>query len=276
MANETGQSAISNLYAAEIVSREVAESLTASTGVVSFVWIEQAEGSKVVKFGKSAAMTAASYTDTTGMSLTEYDPTSTSVTVAAIGIASRITGFASALRPDTLVRVGQEQGKAVAVKADTDITALFPSVSASVNRASATLRMTDWLSAIYTLNAANVPDSDRIGVVSAKQYSDLTSDSQTTNQFAFQQYAQTGKLAAPFGVPVFLSTTCTTANSAVDSVGCMFHRQAFGFGSLRGVNVEVLRAPAQYNATDVATTVYYGVALIDANRAVKLISKATA
>src|SRR4051794_4849414 len=112
MASETGQSQISTAYATDIISREMAESLTATPGVVSFVWREQAVGTKVIKFQMSGSLTAGTFTDTTGMSLSEWDPTQASVTVAAHGVASRITDFAGGLRPSTVVDVGFEQGKA--------------------------------------------------------------------------------------------------------------------------------------------------------------------
>jgi hypothetical protein len=269
----TTASSIAASYATDIVSREFAASLTANVGVRDFVWVETAEGAKTVKFGRSTAMIADEFDDEDGMVLGEYEPDSHSVTVGPVGLTTRVTDFASSLRPDTLVRVAAEHGKAVALKIDEDITSLFPSVTASINRHGASFRLVDWLSAIYTLNAAKVPQEGRIGIVSAKQYSDLLSDSQTTNSYAFQQAANTGQLPSPFGVGVFMTQNVPAANSDADMVGCMFHRQAFGLGTLRGVNVDVQRALAQHAATDIATSVYYGVALLDTNRAVKFVSQ---
>lgn len=273
MANETGQSLVSTLYATDIVSQQVGESLTSNIGVASTVWVEQAVGTTAVKFGLSAAMTASTFTDTTGMSLSAYNPTQVTVTAAAHGVASRVTGFASSLRPDTLVRVGEEQGKAVLIEIDTDLTALFPSLTASVSRTGTTLRVQDFLSGIGKLNIAKVPTQDRYATVTAAQLRDLMNDAQATNAYAFQQAVKTGEFGPLWGIPIIMSQTCANANSNVDGVGAIYNRRAFGLGSQRGVQVEVLRAPAQFNATDIATTVYYGVALIDTNRGVKLVSQ---
>lgn len=273
MANETGATSIQYVIATDIVSREVGESLIANVGIAQHVWNEQAVGSKTIKFGLLPALTAAGFTDTTGMSLTEFDPTRTAVTVAPVGLTVRVTGFASALRPQTLSDVAQEQGKALAVKIDTDLAALFPSVTAVVNRTTTTFRMTDYLAAVGILNAAKVPQGNRIAVLSAKQYQELLNDSQTVNQFAFSEAAKTGSLPNVFGVGIMMSQALATANSAADYVGCMFERKAFGLGTLTGVNVEIARAPVQFASTDIGSTIYYGVALIDTNRAVKLVSE---
>lgn len=272
MANETGATATAALYASEIVSREVAEALNANTVIAPTVWHEQAVGTKVVKFGLLPVLTASGFTDTTGMALTEYDPTSASVTAAPSGVAVRVTGFASALTPSLLSDVATEEGIALAVKIDTDLAALFPSVTASVGSTGTVLTLAKWLSAVGKLNIAKVPQNDRVGILSAKQYQDILSDSQTVNSYAFTEAVKNGNIPSLYGVDVRMSQVVPTANSGADYCGAMYNRKAFGLGTLKDISVEIQRAPAQYNATDIASTVLYGVGLIDTNRAVKIIS----
>jgi len=272
MANETGATAIAALYAAEICSREVGEALNANTVIAPTVWHEQAVGTKVVKFGLLPVLSASGFTDTTGMSLTEYDPTSTSVTAAPVGLTVRVTGYASALTPEIISDVAGEIGTALAVKVDTDLAALFPSVTASVGTSGAAFTLAQYLSAVGKLNIAKVPAKDRVAILSAKQYQDILGNSQTVNSFAFTEAVKNGSIPSLYGVTPLMSQTTTTANSGADWVGCMFNRKAFGLGTLKDIGVRVQDAPAQYNATDIAGTIYYGVGLIDTTRAVKIVT----
>jgi hypothetical protein len=271
----TGSAAIASFYATDIVSREVGESLTATVVIAPYVWMERAEGTKAVKFGLLPTLTASGFTDTVGMAIAEFDPTSTTVTAAPVGITVRVTGMASSLRPNILAEVGSVEGQTLGAKIDTDIAALFSSVTASVGTSGAGLTVANHLAAIGKLNAAKVPQSDRVAIYSAVQYQDLLNDTQAKNAFAFQEAAKSGQILNLFGVPCLMSPVLATANSGTDNVGAMFNRRAFGLGLLKEIGVDVQRAPAQFNATDIAATVYYGVALIDTLRAVKVVTKAT-
>jgi hypothetical protein len=256
-----------------MVSREVAESLQASVKIAPWVWLERAANTNSVKFGFIPTLSASAYTDTTGMSFTSFSPTSNSVTIAPVGVTVRVTGFGEALRPDSIAQVAQEEGKGLGAKIDTDLAALFPSFSSSVGTTNTSMTTATWLSAIGVLNAAKVPDADRIGVLPVVAYQALLSDSQSKNAYAFQETARSGVIPDYFGVKVVFSPLTTTANSAVDGVGAMFNRRAIGLGLLKDITVDVQKAPAQYNATDIAATAYYGVALVGGSYGCKIIAK---
>lgn len=274
MANETGLTLMTAQYASEIVAREVGESLQATVKILPHVWVEYADKSLVVKFPFRTTLTPAGYTDTTGLSLTAYQPTSTTVTAAPIGSAVRITDVAGALVPSVVADVANEQGRGIGAKIDTDLAALFPSFSTYTVGTTNTAMTTDtWLSAIGKLNTAKVPEQDRVGVLPVVAYQALLSDTQTKNAYAFQEAAKSGLIPDYFGCPIVWSTQTTTANSAVDGVGAMFNRRALGFAVLYGVNAEVSRAPAQFKATDIASDIVYGVALLDVLRGVKILAK---
>lgn len=275
MANETITSTIASLFPSEVVSRQVAESLQAAVAIAPYVWIEVEDVSTVIKFGLLPTLAAASFTEGTGMSFSTFSPTGVQVTATNIGNTVRVGGLAGTLRPSIFLEVADEQGKGIGAKIDTDLAALFPSFTSNFGTSGAAITTANWLSAIAKLNINKVAANDRIGVLSPTQYSDLLSNSQSTNNFAFQQAASTGKLPEYFGVPVAMSQVLTTANSAADNVGAIFQKRALGLGLVKSVSTEIQRAPAQYNSTDIASVVYYGTALIDAVRGVRLTTKAT-
>jgi hypothetical protein len=275
MANETVTTTIASLFPSEVVSRQVAESLQAHVAIAPHVWIETEEVSTVVKFGLLPTLTAAAFTEGTGMAFSTFSPTGVQVTCTNVGNTVRISGLASTLRPNVFMEVGEEQGKGIGAKIDTDLGLLIPSFTTNFGTSGAAITTANWLSAIAKLNANKVPSYDRVGFLSPTQYSDLLNTSQSTNSYAFQEAAKSGGIAPYFGIPVVMSQTLTTANAGVDNVGCIMQKRALGLGLVKSISTNIQIAPAQYNSTDVASVVYYGVALIDAIRGVRLTTKAT-
>jgi hypothetical protein len=270
----TGSGNVGALFTTDFVSREVGESLQGNSVIARTVWIEHPDASLIVKFGFLPALNPTAFTDTTGMALVGFNPTSTNTTASPIGVAVRVTGIAQALRPSLLAEVAQEQGRGLAAKIDSDLASVFPSFSVSVGATTTAMTVASWLTAIGDLNKAKVPQNDRQGVLGATGYSDLLNSCQAVNQFAFTEAAKSGQIPVLFGVPVYMSNVLSTANAGADNVGGMYHRRAIGLGILNDIQSDVQKAPAQFNATDIASVAYYGVAALDPARGIKFISRA--
>jgi hypothetical protein len=172
------------------------------------------------------------------------DPASVTITAAEIGVRADITDLLAESSAQNLAQdVGTMIGNSIGEKLDTNVFAQFDSITQVINTAGATagaITVDDVLNAVYTLRGQNAPtdaDGDYNLVVAPSvafslasalagagfQSGGATALSQTGNDMI----ANSAYMGRIFNVKVFMSTG-VSADSASDSIGCLFSPQAFG------------------------------------------------
>lgn len=222
-------------------------------------------------------------------------PTTAAAEVAEasdITAAARTTTEATAVIVEVgmstdLTDVGQEQsvlngqielwarshGRAIAQKITGDLAALFPALNGStaVGTSGTNMTVANFLSALFTLDAADAPGQRRT-VLHPIQVSDLFNaiSSSTGTPFAnLPELIREGKfpagqpgagfVGALFGIPVYQTTEVDAVNSAADRAGAMFVEEAMVIVRQRPLRVELER-DASARLQEIVSTVTYGVA----------------
>lgn len=286
MANEVTSAAgsMGELVMAEIVERRIIDAAYANAVMPSL--IRQADISNTptlnVEFPKWPKLTAAALTEGTDLANTAMNATSVTITAAEGGLMVTVTDVldgADAI--GGLAPYADQLGLAVAELIDTDITADFASFATSVGTTAVNITEADFLSAIFNLE--NAPVSRPYTCVLAPiQASDLrTAIAASTGAVWGGPTAGSsdiGALGNLYGVDVYQSTTCPTANAAADRVGAMFpsgQRSGLAMVLKKVAGVEFQR-DASLRATEIVVVASYGTGCVNtaANGGVKIVTDA--
>jgi N4-gp56 family major capsid protein len=226
---------------------------------------------KTLKVPVYPKQTAAALSEGTAVNLTNVSANSATITLGEVGIAALVTDFArDSAAADVIADVGRMFGEAIAVKIDTDLTALFSSFTTAIGNVLApagNLVAADIFEAQARLRAAGVPPTDLFCVVHPLVAYDLKSS--LTNVYAnpnsgiLQNEAmQMGYIGMLAGIPLFETSSMTpVGGSGDDFVGAVFHRDALGLAIMRDINIEVQRN-ALSRGDELVATATYGVAEI--------------
>lgn len=286
MANEVSTPAGSagELVMAEIVERMVIDAAYANAIMPGLIRVADItnEPTKTVEFPKWPKLTAAAVAEAIDLTNTAVNTTSVSITVGEGGLMVTVTDLLTGSQVlGGLAPYATQLGLALAELIDTDITADFASFTTSVGTTMVNITEADFLSAIYNLE--NAPVSRPYTCVLAPiQVSDLRTAIAASTGAVWGGSAagatNIGELPALYGVPVWQSTTCPTANAAADRVGAMFpsgERSGLAMVLKRAANVEFER-DASLRATEIVTTATYGTACVNtaANGGVKIVTDA--
>jgi len=245
---------------------------------------------RVWKKVKLPTTTAASVTEGSDITATARTTTSASITVAEVGLNTEVTDFAketTATVVADLLTWAASQGRAIAQKVTGDLCALFANLNDGTAVGSTTVNITvaNFLSAMYTLDSQNAPGKkvcvlhpvqvyDLFGAIEASTGTPWSNVGELVRRGVLPNGDQgAGYYGDCFGVPVYQTTECPTANSAEDRAGAMFVKEAMGFIQLRPVRVEYDR-DASKRSTEVVVTAAYGVGEVEDDYGVPIVTDA--
>jgi hypothetical protein len=148
---------------------------------------------------------------------------------------------------------------ACAKQLDVAICSLFSAFSNAGGSSSATLADSDIRNAIKSLDANNVPQSDRAFFFHPNEiWGDLMAiDRYTLLDESGHNSMVTGAVATLYGIPVY-STTNIQATSALGRCSALAHKEAIAWGTTYGVATDTNYIP-EYLATLITADVVYGV-----------------
>lgn len=193
------------------------------------------KASKAVDVPKADKFTAAAVNEGTELANTALTTSKVTGTAGEVGIMATITDVLEV--SDIPAAHGarlRQLGRAIGDKVDVDITALGSGFSSSVGTTTVDLALSDILSAIYTLEAADAP-KPFVGVLHPVQISDIRTALETNANSPFQSLgiragtnelgpAGNGHAGSWFGLDLYFSTNVPTANAAADRAGMIFSR----------------------------------------------------
>jgi N4-gp56 family major capsid protein len=191
--------------------------------------------SKAVDVPKADKFTAAAVSEGTELANTALTTAKVTGTAGEVGIMATVTDVLEV--SDIPAAHGarlRQLGRAIGDKLDVDITALGSGFSSSVGTTTVDLALSDILSAIYTLEAADAP-KPFVGVLHPIQISDIRTALETNANSPFQSQgiragtnelgpAGNGHAGSWFGLDLYFSTNVPTANAAADRAGMIFSR----------------------------------------------------
>ncbi len=213
---------------------------------------------------------AAGYAEGSDITSTARTTGQGSITVAEVGINTTLTLIAreTAKVAGDLMTWAAFGGRAIAQKVTSDLCDLFADLNSSsaVGTTAVNMGVSDFVEAIYTLDAANAP-GQKVTVLHPRQVADLF-NALTGAGAVFgnlPELIRNGRLPAGtpdagfvgelFGVPIYSTTEVV---ESTDKIGAMFVRDALGFVQLRPVTV-VYQTDESARTTEVIGHTAYGV-----------------
>jgi hypothetical protein len=199
--------------------------------------------------------------------------TEATATMAEVGLATELTKLAqeTSRLENQVILWAESQGRAIAQKITGDLCALFPNLNSdtAVGASGTNITVANFVEAMYTLDAANAPGQKR-SVLHPRQVADLFAALTGAGDIYtnLPELIRDGRLpngqpgagfvGQLFGVPIYQTTECDTANSGADRVGAMFVAEAMAFVQLRPITAEY-DYDASKRAREVVVTSAYGV-----------------
>ncbi len=180
MANEidTGASA-GEMIQAEVLSNRIIQAAYGPSVMLGLVRLESLAGAPSLtgEYTKDPLLTASALTDGTAITNSAYDPTSVTVSTAAVGLALEQTDLHRAGSILDMGHLSDIAGRAVANKIDTDLLAEVADFGTAVGSTTVNLTNANILSGIYELKLGNAQDrGDIVGVLHPIQVFDWLTD----------------------------------------------------------------------------------------------------
>lgn len=244
-----------------------------------------ANSGKVMQVPVYAAVTAGDLTEGTAPSAADTNTTSVSITLGEVGTYFQVTDFLrDSAQRDVIADLGAQAGRAIAEKMDTDVFALFNSISASVGTEDSAITVDNIMEAIATLRQAKVtgPLSAVVGPRQALQLKKALYNAggtvATANNYG-ASILERGFIGTIGGCSVYESSLVkqdldTDTDTELNSVGAVFSPTAFGHAIRGGVVMEDQRQAAA-RATDIMMSVVKGEAILQNSHAVKIVGSAS-
>ena len=205
----------------------------------------------------------------TAVGVTEGDTVADSVistdgvtlTVGTVGIRTLVSDLAlNSAASNVTADLGKLFGEAIATKLDTDLCALLGGFANVTGGAAITATAALIAQAAAFLRGRKVPASDTAIVLHPYVAFDLKSDITNAWQNPLGDYAneamREGYLGMLFGIPVF--ENANIVNTAGDSLGAIFHREALGLAMMGEMKIESQRDASRIG-TDIVASMQYGV-----------------
>ena len=217
--------------------------------------------------------TAAAVDEGSDITASAQTTTEANITMGEVGLSVSLTKFAGeiAVVANNLGMWAGECGKAIGQKVTGDLCALFAALNSStaIGTSGSDITVDYFLTAMYTLDAANAPGQKRC-VLHPRQFYDLAS-ALTGSGAIYQNLPEliregrlpggqpaAGFAGALFGVPIYITTEVDAVNSSADRCGAIFVPDALGFVQLRPITAEY-DGDASARTTEVVVTAAYGV-----------------
>jgi len=286
MANEvtTAAGSAGELVAAEIVSRLVIDAAYALSVMPSLVKSRDisSDSTLTMKFPKWPLLAATDLTEGTDAANSAINTTSVSVTADEAGLMITVTDMLlNSAGIGGLEPYAAEMGKALANKIDTDLLTEVGDFTTTVGATTVDITEANFLEAIFQLEQGQAK-GPFVAVLHPVQVNDLRiALSATTGAVWGSASAPSSDLGAfnsLYGVDVFQSTNCQTANAGADRQGVMMpmgEDSGLAFVIKQGANTEFQR-DASLRATEIVVTSTYGDECVntDPSGGVKIITDA--
>jgi N4-gp56 family major capsid protein len=229
-----------------------------------------------------SAVTAAGLTEATAPSAADTNTTSATISLGEIGTYHQISDFLrDSASQDVIGDLGTQSGRAIAEKMDTDVFALFNSVSAGVGTQDTALTVDLMFEAIQTLRNAKVT-GPLTAIVSPRQALQLkkalynAGGTVATSSALGSAVLERGFIGSIGGAQIFESSLVkrdldSDSDSELNAVGCVFAKSAFGHVQ-RGPLAINTQYQAASRATDLMVSAVTGQAILQNSHAVKIIS----
>lgn len=225
------------------------------------------------------AVTAAAVGASGAITITNYQPTEVELTVdqwyhSALAVEDIVDAQAHL---DVAKGFVPTFGKVLAKQIDEALAALYSDVSTnSVGASTDAISDEMILAAIQKLVSLNVP-VDTMADISMVLHSSRWSDVKAIDKYSFIQYTgqnEGGMLKyaapAPYGVPIYFSTTIDSSASAYQNM--LFHRQAFACGVQKNFRLQ-MKDMSEKLAKLMVADILFGVKTVRENHACLLLSK---
>ncbi len=241
--------------------------------------------SNAERFPKTPVLAAAAVAEATDISAnTAFAPTAVTLTVGEVGLKLTLTDLQAMGGIVGMQHYGQEAGKAVAEKRNTDLVALMAGFSNSVGATTVDLTEATFLAAIAQLRGAKVPGPYVTVLHTDSYFSELIGDVGTT--FAALGNTGSGVRAESNDLPgagdgsmvgeLYGTTTLVTPlvgedGSSDKENGMYAPARAIGYVEKWAIRPELER-DASLRATEIVVTSAYAVGEIDDTSGVRIIS----
>jgi len=240
-----------------------------------------ANAGKVLQVPVYSAVTAGDLTEGTAPSAADTNTTSVSITLGEVGTYFQVTDMLrDSAQRDVIADLGQQAGRAIAEKMDTDVFALFNSFSASVGTEDSAITVDNIFEAVATLRNNKVV-GPLAAVVSPRQALQLKKELATSGG-ANLTASEIGSsvlrgyyIGSIAGCQVFESSLVkrdldTDADTELNAVGAVFAPTAMGHAMRGGIVMEDQRQAAA-RATDIMMSVVKGEAILQNSHGVKIV-----
>lgn len=240
---------------------------------------------KVLQVPVYSAVTAGDLTEGTAPSAADTNTTSATITLGEIGTYFQITDLLrDSAQRDVIADLGAQAGRAIGEKMDTDVFALFNSLSASVGTEDSAITVDLLMEAIATLRAAKVvgPLNAVVGPRQALQLKKALYNAggtvATANSYG-ASVLERGFIGVIGGCTVYESSLVksdldTDTDTELNMVGAVFAPTAIGHAMRGGIVMEDQRQ-ASARATDVMMSAVVGEAILQNSHGVKIVGSAT-
>mgnify|MGYP001478935838 FL=1 len=238
----------------------VAQERSIMRGIVKNYNIGPAQG-KTITVPIYPAQTAAAVTEGDSVSDTVVSTNGVTLTVGTVGIRTLVSDLAlNSAASNVTADLGKLFGEAIATKVDTDLCALLGSFANVTGGAAITATAALVAQAAALLRGRKVPTSDTAIVLHPYIAYDLKSSITNAWQNPLGDYAneamREGYLGMLFGIPVF--ENANIVDTAGDSSGAIFHREALGLAMMGEMSIETQRDASRIG-TDIVASMQYGV-----------------
>ena len=287
MADETTYTTLDDLRYSAIINTSVMDTLVANVVGPPHMRNESLAGqpSIAMDFPKWPSMTAASVAEATDLDNTAVSTSKSTVTAGENGIMTTLTDVARtstiAGRPEEL---GRLFGESVARLIDSDLFALFSALNGAtaIGTSGSNLTLAQFESAYYTLRSNNATPPyvfichpvqaavlrSAISSATGTIFGNVTPEELASKTLGYEYNL--------YGVDVYSSTQCPTANTAADRVGAIMStgmNAPIALVTNKVVDTELQR-DASLRATEVVTVADYGVGEIEDAAGVPVITDA--
>lgn len=236
---------------------------------------------KILQVPVYSAVTAGDLSEGVAPSAADTNTTSVNITLEEVGTYFQITDLLrDSSQRDVIADLGQQAGRAIAEKMDTDVFALFNSFSNSVGTEDAAITVDHIFEAVATLRANKVV-GPLAAVVSPRQGLQLkkalynAGGTVATAANLGSAVLERGFIGTIAGCNIFESSLVkrdldTDEDSSLNAVGAVFAPSAMGHALRGGIVMEDQRQAAQ-RATDIMMHVVKGEAILQNVHGVKIV-----
>lgn len=236
---------------------------------------------KVLQVPVYSAITAAGLTEGQAPSAADTNTTSVEITLAEIGTYFQVTDMLrDSAQRDVIADLGNQAGRAIAEKMDTDVFALFNSFANSVGTEDGAITVDNIFEAVATLRNNKIV-GPLAAVVSPRQALQLKKElagtgganltaSQVGNDVLRGYYIGTVAGCQVFESSLVKRDLDTDTDTELNAVGAVFAPTAIGHAMRGGIRMETQRQAAA-RAEDIMMSVVKGQAILQNGHGVKIV-----